>query len=57
MSGWKKELAQFFGAEAAVLTNSGYVTSLMVAQALAGTVFPAFIDERAHAALTDAVEG
>lgn len=52
----EKELAQFFGAEAAVLTNSGYVTSLMVAQALAGQFSHALIDERAHAALTDAVE-
>jgi 8-amino-7-oxononanoate synthase len=52
----EQELAQFFGAETAVLTNSGYVTNLMVAQSLAGQFSHALIDERAHAALNDAVE-
>jgi len=51
----EKALAQFFGAEAALLTNSGYVTNLMVAQSLAGQFSHALIDERAHAALNDAV--
>ncbi len=51
----EQELAQFFGADAAVLANSGYVTSLMVAQTLAGQFSHALIDERAHAALHDAV--
>ena len=50
----EKDLAQFFSAESAVLTNSGYVTNLMVAQALAGQFSHALIDERAHAALNDA---
>jgi 8-amino-7-oxononanoate synthase len=49
----EKELAQFFGAPAALLTNSGYVTNLMVAHALAGQFSHALIDERAHAALND----
>lgn len=53
----EKELARFFGAESALLTNSGYVTSLMVAQALAGQFSHALIDERAHVALQDAVAG
>lgn len=52
----ENELAQFFGAESALLTNSGYVTNLMVAQALAGQFSHALIDERAHSALKDAVE-
>lgn len=50
----EKDLAQFFDAPAALLTNSGYVTNLMVAHALAGQFSHALIDERAHAALTDA---
>jgi 7-keto-8-aminopelargonate synthetase-like enzyme len=52
----EKELARFFGAKSALLTNSGYVTNLMVAQALAGQFSHALIDERAHVALQDAVE-
>lgn len=52
----EKELAQFFGAETAVLANSGYITNLMVAQALAGQFSHALIDQRAHVALKDAVE-
>ncbi|MEK7780208.1 MAG: pyridoxal phosphate-dependent aminotransferase family protein [Verrucomicrobiota bacterium] len=53
----ENELAQFFGAETALLTNSGYVTNLLVAQALAGQFSHVLIDERAHAALNDAVAG
>ncbi|MGC3958971.1 MAG: pyridoxal phosphate-dependent aminotransferase family protein [Verrucomicrobiota bacterium] len=52
----EKELAKFFGTETAVLANSGYVTNLMVAQALAGQFSHALIDERAHVALKDAVD-
>lgn len=52
----EKELAKFFGAETALLANSGYVTNMMVAQALAGQFSHALIDERAHGALQDAVE-
>lgn len=48
------ELATFFGAETALLANSGYVTNLMVAQALAGQFSHALMDERAHPALQDA---
>lgn len=49
-------LARFFNAEAALLTNSGYVTNLIVAQAFAGHFSHALIDERAHAALQDAAD-
>ncbi|TAK94918.1 MAG: aminotransferase class I/II-fold pyridoxal phosphate-dependent enzyme [Verrucomicrobia bacterium] len=50
----EKELAKFFGTESALLVNSGYVTSSVVAQALAGQSSHALIDERAHVALQDA---
>jgi len=50
----ENDLARFFGAEAALLTNSGYVTNLVVAQSLAGHFSHALVDERAHAALQDA---
>jgi 7-keto-8-aminopelargonate synthetase-like enzyme len=51
----EQTLAQFFGAETAVLANSGYITNLIVAQALAGHFSHALIDERSHVALQDAV--
>ena len=51
----EKQLARFFDAEAALLTSNGYITSLTVAQALAGQFSHALIDERAHGALKDAV--
>jgi 7-keto-8-aminopelargonate synthetase-like enzyme len=50
----EKELANFFGAEDALLLPSGYMTSLAVAQALAGYFSHALVDERAHSALLDA---
>lgn len=52
----ENRLKQFFGAEAALLTNSGYVTNLIVAQALAGQFSHALIDQRAHTALKDSAE-
>lgn len=48
--------ARFFGAERAVLVSSGYLTNLVVAQALRGTLSQALLDERAHSSLQDAVE-
>ncbi|MEI6780569.1 MAG: pyridoxal phosphate-dependent aminotransferase family protein [Verrucomicrobiota bacterium] len=48
------ELADFFKAESALLVSSGYVTNLVVAQALAGGCSHALIDDNAHAALSDA---
>jgi 8-amino-7-oxononanoate synthase len=50
----EKELAAFFGAEAALVFPDGYLAPLAVAQALAGEFSHAFIDELAHAALIDA---
>lgn len=50
----EKQLASFFKAEAALLTSTGYVTNLVVAQALSGQFSHALIDERAHVALKDA---
>jgi 7-keto-8-aminopelargonate synthetase-like enzyme len=50
------QLAQFFGAEAAVLLPSGYLTGLAVAQAFAGNFSHALLDERAHPALLDAAQ-
>jgi len=50
----EKQLADFFGAKAALLATSGYSTNLIVAQALAGNFSHALIDEKAHRSLTDA---
>jgi len=47
-------LAEFFGAEAAVVLPDGYCAPLAVAQALAGEYTHALVDELAHAALLDA---
>lgn len=51
----ERRLARFFGTEAAVLVSSGYVTNLVVAQALAGRFTHVLIDEAAHTCLDDAV--
>jgi glycine C-acetyltransferase/8-amino-7-oxononanoate synthase len=47
-------LARFFGAPAALLVSNGYVTSTVVAQALAGEFSHVLLDERGHPALRDA---
>jgi len=47
-------LADYFKATAALLVSNGYVTSTVVAQALAGQFTHVLLDERAHAALVDA---
>lgn len=52
----EKSLAQFFGSESAVLVSSGYVTNLIVAQALAGNFSHVLIDEKAHPSLLDAAQ-
>jgi 7-keto-8-aminopelargonate synthetase-like enzyme len=48
------QLAGFFGAESALLVSSGYMTNLVVAQALAGHFSHALIDEASHPSLSDA---
>ena len=50
----ERQLAKFFAAEDALLVASGYLTSAIVAQALAGNFSHALADERAHPALLDA---
>lgn len=50
----EEDLAEFFGVEGALLISNGYMTSLAVAQALAGEFTHALIDERAHGCLQDA---
>ena len=52
----ERDIAKFFGTESAVLVSSGYVTNLVVAQALAGEFTHALIDERSHACLLDAAQ-
>jgi len=47
-------LANFFGAESALLVPSGYMSNLVAAQALAGNFSHALIDEQAHPSLIDA---
>ena len=49
-------IARFFGAESATLVSNGYVTNLIVAQALAGEFTDALIDEKAHPSLKDAAQ-
>ena len=50
----ERELARFFKAEDALLISTGYLTNLVVAQALAGSFSHVLIDERAHPSLQDA---
>jgi 7-keto-8-aminopelargonate synthetase-like enzyme len=52
----EKQIAGFFKAETALLTSTGYVTDLVVAQALSGQFSHALLDERAHVALKDAAQ-
>ncbi len=52
----EKSLAQFFGTEDAVLVSNGYVTNLIVAQALAGNFSHVLLDEKAHSSLGDAAK-
>jgi len=50
----ERRLEAFFDAENALLVSGGYVTNLIVAQALSGTFSHAIIDEKAHPSLSDA---
>ena len=48
------ELADFFGAQSAVLVPAGYLAPLAAAQALAGHFSHALVDEQSHPALREA---
>lgn len=50
----EEKLAEFFDVEDALLVSNGYMTGIIVAQALAGDFSHALLDERAHPALVDA---
>ena len=52
----ENRIKEFFGADAALLTTGGYVTNLVVAQALAGRFSHALLDECAHISLQDAAQ-
>lgn len=52
----EKALAQFFRTENAILVSNGYVTNLIVAQALAGNFSHVVLDEKAHPSLLDAAQ-
>jgi 7-keto-8-aminopelargonate synthetase-like enzyme len=47
-------VADFFGAESAVVVTSGYATNLVAAQALAGKFSHALVDDGVHPSLSDA---
>lgn len=50
----EKALARFFGAEAALFVPTGYLTNVIVAQALSGQFSHALLDEAVHPSLRDA---
>ena len=52
----ESSIARFFGAESATLVSNGYVTNLVVSQALAGEFTDTLIDEKAHPSLKDAAQ-
>lgn len=52
----EEQLTGFFGAEAALFVNTGYLTNLIAAQALAGNYSHALLDEKAHRSLADAAQ-
>ena len=50
----ERQLARFYGAEAALVVSTGYLTNLAVAQALARHFSHALIDEKSHLSPADA---
>lgn len=50
----ERELAGYFGSPDALVAPAGYMTNVIVAQALKGTFSGAVIDEKAHPSLQDA---
>ncbi len=53
----EERLARFFEAQTAVLVANGYLTNLVVTQALAREISHGLIDEAAHPSLKDAARG
>jgi 7-keto-8-aminopelargonate synthetase-like enzyme len=49
-------LAKFFAAPGALIVSNGYVTNMIVAQAVKGNFSHALIDEKAHPSLNDAAQ-
>jgi 7-keto-8-aminopelargonate synthetase-like enzyme len=50
----ERELCRFFDAPSSLLVPTGYLTNLIVAQALAGNFSHALLDDEAHPSLSDA---
>jgi len=50
----ERTLAGYFGADDALLVPDGYLTNLVVAQALSGNFSHSLLDEKAHPSLVDA---
>ncbi|MGZ8939115.1 MAG: aminotransferase class I/II-fold pyridoxal phosphate-dependent enzyme [Limisphaerales bacterium] len=46
---------RFFGADAAILTSSGYLTNIIAAQGMRERIAHVLLDERAHGSLRDAL--
>lgn len=52
----ERRLARFFAAPDALLVSSGYVTNLVVAQALVGSFSHVLLDDRSHGSLRDTAQ-
>lgn len=52
----EKELCRFYRAEAALVVSTGYLTNLVVAQALAGNFSHALVDEKSHVSPQDGAQ-
>jgi 7-keto-8-aminopelargonate synthetase-like enzyme len=52
----EQKLKSFFGAEDVLIVSSGYMTNLVVAQALAGNFSHALMDQDSHPSLADAAQ-
>ena len=50
----EQHLTRFFGTSAALVVSSGYMTNIIVTQALAGNFSHALLDEKCHPSLKDA---
>lgn len=52
----ERQLAEYFGAAAALLVSTGYLTNLAVAQTLAGNFSHALVDEKSHMSPADGAQ-